>query len=86
MNVQILGKSTYTKDGVTSTTLYFKTPFKDFEISGEGRSADGFKVGHEWTRLDCSSVKVGESYDFAYEKGFQDKAQLSAIYPVSSKK
>lgn len=73
---QVVGISSYEKDGNKSYTLHLTGQFNGYEKKA---GAVGLKVFIEWTRLDLSHIQVGDVVQLYYERGFQDKATLSDI-------
>lgn len=75
----IVGIKSTVKDGKKSFNVYYTEPFADYETQ-QPSSVQGMKVGVEWTnRVDCDFLKPGDVVNFAYDKGYQDRAVLTGI-------
>lgn len=83
MNVYtVIGLITTVKDGNIGTRLMFTTDFSDYVVEHAQR-CDGVDVVVEFTRLDCSTIKIGDKLELFYNKGFNGKAMLVGFRKVT---
>lgn len=80
--IQVVGVSSYEKDGRKSYTIHGISPFEDWESN----NSIGMKVVNEWTnRVDLSEIKPGQIVQPIYGKGYQGKAIILDVAIVSEK-
>ena len=83
-NYEIVGLVTTIKEGKAGTRLILVSNFPDY-ISNNSARCEGVDATIEYTRLDCSNLRVGDTVELQYTRGFQGKAQLVGIKKISTK-
>ncbi len=72
------------RNGRDFTNLFFQKEFTPYEM--QSGTCVGYKVDSEFTYLDCSGVKPGDTVELTYEPGYQDKATLVGVTVLAAKK
>lgn len=79
--LEVIGIITTAKDGATFTRLVLVSDFTDYQQANAER-CDGMDATIEYTRMDCSSLRVGDVVELYYSKGYQGKAVLSGFKKI----
>lgn len=82
---EVFGIITTVKDGKPGTRLVLTSEFSEYAVENAQR-CDGLDCITEFTRLDCSALKVGDIIELFYNKGFQGKAVLAGFRKVTDAK
>ena len=72
------------KKGTTGTTLHLTGEHDAYQRENANK-CEGVAVTTEYIRGDYSNLKLGQSVNLIYNKGFEDKAILAEIIPVADK-
>lgn len=82
---KVVGIKKTVKEGKTSTTLYFETPFSDYELGNTNNVCSGVSVQSEYFFNDLTDVKLGDVVEILYRKNtFSGKAIAAGVSIISS--
>lgn len=80
--IKIVGIISIVKDGNKSFVIHGFTPFEDWEVE---RGCHGYKAVSEYTRADCSKLKLDQIIEPIYTKGFKGQATMSSYRTIAEK-
>lgn len=78
----IVGILVTQKEQTIFTKLIMSTDFNEWSVN-KAKRCDGVNVEIEFTTIDCSGLKVGDTVELYYGKGFQGKAKLIGFKKVT---